>query len=441
MAKKSFTKKILVPGVYYPETPTGPKMVELSRARIGRIVANTQRLMGDGLRVPGPFRHDARAIPVRLSADLQDVDSYNNSGWWSDFWQDDDGALCGRLEVERPDAQERIGTSVTEVSPTIHALWRDGTSGKSYEDVLTHVALVTHPIATGQENFQPIEDREALVVSMSNMAFSERFAQALQVPVKPIPEHQPEPPKTVQKNISQATITDVIKALKAMQITLPDDTSPENFVERLLTAVLAIQGRADTGQGTTTTPPTGAKTEDAGAVAMSHTLTITNPFTKAPIELTFDTVEQFAAFVDNKGPEQYSHLAQENTALKASLQQTAFRSYVSRIESLIKAGRITKRYAEEQLRPFLKIEQFSLGGDGQFTQPALDAILTALETAPRLDLFQHADQTLAFGAPPQGAKVHDAPLFDVPETVSDSQQWTDEDDKTWKEVYAGHHGP
>lgn len=475
MARKFYTKRIISPGMYLPRDEQGdPKPVNVTRERLKKSVDTFGKMRIAGMLIPAPFRHSPRAVPIsvgtsvftpgpdgkqlNLPADIKDDDAYNNGGYWDHVWQDkNDGALWGRVFSDREEAQERIATTVQECSPTLFTKWTDG-KNRDWDEAMTHIALVTHPVEASQDNFkeEPMPEG-SLSIAMSMLAFSENFSELVggrankpPTPGQAVPPADPPGPTT--KNASNASVADVIKALATMNpgITLPEDTTAENFAERLLVAILAIQNRegANDDEGTTTTPPNGAKTETAGAITMSKFVEIPNPFDDkaAPVKIEFSNVEQFNTFATNPTVQNFSALAAENASLKTSLLDDAVKSVNGRIRALSAKGQLTKDYYEKHLRPLLTDSaSFSLI-NGSYVHPTVDAILSALESAPPNPLLRNSSDLnlpASFSqGPPKGAVVLETDsLFKTeagPGADNGSAEYTDADKKLYDELYAPH---
>jgi hypothetical protein len=146
MAK--FKKVVINPGKYV--SPDGE--IDVTPQDIQHWAKTLKEMKKSGLQIPCPWGH-------------QDLDpnkkeyftSKFNSGYIEDFICDDKDNLIAILDIPREEDASRIGKTVREVSPQIEQEWRDG-SGKVWKNVITHLALVTHPVVSGQENFERIDE-------------------------------------------------------------------------------------------------------------------------------------------------------------------------------------------------------------------------------------------------------------------------------------------
>jgi hypothetical protein len=266
----TFKKKILTPGTYRIKGQDH----QLTTERFRKWVSNFRKLKKAGYDTPSPFYHDKNAKPVRLGAGKKDVDSYNNGGWWNRLWvAKKDGARWGELDVQDDaKAQKIIKGEIKEVSPAISPTFE--TSEGDFSDVVTHIAMVTQPVAGRQEPFEALsashqffarslaltsnqangepkldsesEEEDATEGSWSFVMAQEKPASkgAVVMPKKPTPEQDQamEVPEA-----ATAGVEDALKILNDLGLVLPKDTDEKNFIERLITAACAIRGKG-TGQ-------------------------------------------------------------------------------------------------------------------------------------------------------------------------------------------------
>lgn len=358
-----FLKQILRPGKYLVSTLDGQRKEEtFSRDRIKRIAATAAKMMEDAdpakrLSIPAPWRHD-KSAPFSSREKLR-LGAKSNAGYWEKIYQDVDGSLVGVFDCPIATDAEKVGKTVREVSPLIKPKWKDGL-GREWADALLHVALVTNPIQPGQSNFKPLApeavsaEKDEYAVAMSALIeldltgpededddetdmddLDEEQASALAAADDPQP---------VVKKATGATIADIIKILAKVGLRLPDDTTPENLVERIAVAGIAVgeqQAQDD--------PEEKLHEESPTPIAMGEDMPDTqdNPY----IQIASDAV---------KG------------------------RYATRITALLGSGRITPAYKKKTLDPLL--EGFQLSLDDESHEPnrgPLDDILDALEGLPQ----------------------------------------------------------
>ena len=293
-----------------------------------------------GLKIPAPWKHDAAALPFSSEG----ASSKDNAGFWKDIWEKD-GQLFGMLSVPREEDASRVGTSVVEVSPLVQN-WKDG-KGRSWDDSITHIALVTHPVVPGQDNFEPI-DSTSMALSISTLKMADEVA------TKPTAAPTPDEQKVVEPVTSEPTdkatgssLKDAVLALRQVGIDLPDDTDPANFIERLLTATRqkVMDKTEQANEGSTTMAPDNSREEPA------------------PVAMAIGDHPQ------GKG-------------LLAFAQTTLTKTYLDRIHSLVRSGRCNPTVAKDKLEPMLNGFQLSLSAEGIPKETPLDTILTTLEAQP-----------------------------------------------------------
>lgn len=308
-----------------------------------------QRMIDSGLRIPAPWKHykigpqPESQLTEQLTS--TDPDSRMNAGWWERLWQDEDGTLTGELNVPLEQDSERVGTTVTEVSPTIRD-WVDG-QGKEWPDSIYHIALVTHPVAQGQENFKRVpdevsvalslNDEPGLVVSLSDLKESTLSSEGVQMATEETPTSQ------TPVSASGAGIKEALAVLKKVGLVLPDDTTPENLLERIVIAGTAAAGVTEeeepTNQGTPKEQPT--------PIAMS----VGEP----------NVSDKLLSFATKQAKTEYER----------------------RIKALVDTGRIAPKSVTEKLNPLLEGFQLSLDEEtGEPNPTQLDTVLDVLEALP-----------------------------------------------------------
>jgi len=315
-----FVKQILKPGVYLASTPSGRKRrVRLTLDRLKRICETFQNMLKAGLNIPAPWGHDG-SIPVR-SADVVK----NNVGFWKKLWLDQKtGWLYGELEVPREEDASRVGTTVQEVSPFLAPEWRDG-QGNVWKDAILHIGLVAHPVVAGQENFQKAEE-SAMSLQMSGYLFADEGTE----------------------------LERALAILRGLGLPLPDDTTEENLLERILIAGEALLKKKQDEEG---------EPEKETGEQKSPEKPQQEP---APVAM--------AAELEAAG--------QKIKVLEATASKLLGERYLSRIRQLVATGRCSPDYANKKLVPMAENLQFSLDEKGVPMSNPLDPILEALEAQP-----------------------------------------------------------
>jgi hypothetical protein len=411
--RKVYRKRIIRPGDYaVPDLDESGKVqydddgsiktkkVTIPTERIDSWLANHKKMTAKGLEIPGPFRHDPLAVPVRPKADKKDMDAYNNGGFWRKLWKDKAGALWGEFEVERKDVADRIGTSIKDVSLVAKDAWADG-DGDDYTDTLTHIALVTHPVAKdnsqGEGSFTEVTADPAIAMSIDGWENSDYVALSLSDLQLANDDGTNRKSKSnsvgdgmAEMNASALTVKDIISMLQDLDqpLRLPDDTSADNFLERLGTVLIAIQaskeGEGDE-EGESIREPNKKSKEQPGPVAMSKELSLaldllsksgqTNPATgKAWTEADLKAKDNPTVTVKMSIEDQ----AAVNLARKALR-----KDYENKVSRLVNEGKITPQFAKKELAPKLENLQFAFDDAGNQIDTPFDTLLKAIDQLPK----------------------------------------------------------
>ncbi len=139
-----------------------------------------------------------------------------------------------------PSATEKVESNAVYVSPVIFPSWKDG-SGQTYTDVITHMDLVNHPVDHSQGPAQPIA--QPALMSCIRMGTDTK-------PYKMSDDESPEMPESMESigedseesEGSQSMLPSVLTALASFGLVLPEDTTEDNFVDRIYTAAIAAAG-------------------------------------------------------------------------------------------------------------------------------------------------------------------------------------------------------
>jgi len=355
---KTFKKDVIKPGPYWPKDKNGePYRVDVPLGRIEHWVSETKRLLKNGNRVPMPYVHTNDAVPW-LEKDPQ-PGSFNNGGYLKDLRVKEDGTLEIELEAGTEEDAERIGNSVKDVSFRSRDEWTDG-HGNKYKDVFTHVALVNHPIVTGQKNFVPTD---GLVLSME-MALHGGAS------VSSDSSHLGNPDEASSGN----KLDSLLELLAEHGFQLPENTDETNFTDRLWTALTAVKSFKEQSEGDAERldePPQGAKRQQPAPLAMAtdqelqfavETLSAgtENPSTKAP--WTVDELKAAHAAKEASKPK-IEFTAEQNAQL-AAIQYQAKLPLVQRIRDLMAKHIVSPEKAEAELMPLVKTTEL------QFSQEA-----------------------------------------------------------------------
>lgn len=253
MAK--FKKAILHAGRTY-HSPDGD--VKVTPERLKRWEANHKRLTAANYAAPTAWDHAADlagASPVKLSRKGELPSAEKTVGKLAGFKVAKDGSHAEiLLDITDPIAKGRVERNEVFVSPIIMDRWQDGAKNV-YEDVITHVDLVTWPVDNSQKPFVPVEPGTiacGIRMGLTRMAFpddveddGEESDTETESPADP--PAKPENPD-LPKSDEPDQISEAIRAhLEQLKISLPStwtmtsDNAGEILLTGLKTAVLAQQ--------------------------------------------------------------------------------------------------------------------------------------------------------------------------------------------------------
>lgn len=246
-------KTLLTPGTY--KAPAGSTTI--TPDRIAGWVDKFRALKADGIEFPVPWGHFRQAAPDHK----QFLSSRFNAGYVQDMLVGPDGQLdvvldCPGLReadgklvgtATMPDGST-VETAIKEVSAGIWDAWTDG-RGRKHDDLICHVALTTMPVVAGTGDFVGLSSEPAAQVTYlsTEAAMKDEKDDDLAEDIEAVSkagEGDPEPdvdsllnPATPEANPAAERLTRVLGMLAEGGMSLPPDTTPDNFLERLETAV------------------------------------------------------------------------------------------------------------------------------------------------------------------------------------------------------------
>jgi hypothetical protein len=254
--------------------------------------------------------------------------------------------------------------------------------GKKWENAIWHIALPTHPIEPGQENFKPLPD-DYEVVMMSQRVMS-------------------------------VDVGKLLTALVKCGISLPSDTTPDNLLDRLYVAVTQKSEGSDSGG--LNNKPSGSKVEtypimmsslsqqQVDAILASN---VVNPSTGKPF-----TRECFA---DN-GEISELEKSKKSIVLMSNMLNKSFKErYSDRVKALVSSGRVTEDYAKASLYPMIEklnvseAIQMGLNEDGSLPTNAVEVTISALEALPVSNPSQDHSDNLWMSQKPSGSSSQPNP--------------------------------
>lgn len=402
---RKFRKLVLAPGRY----PVGKdKYEEFDSTRLRKLADAGNKFIGTGAKIPVPFAHvdDSGELvsPVNISqgGGLKDAFSGQPIGWRADLnagfvesfeygtVEDEDGqsyeGLISVMEIEA-DSADKFGTSIREASIGIHADKEDK-FGNRYEELPIHVAACINPVDTVQPNYQAVELFSSSVLLFNTSEPKEKMdfdTDDTDDQAKPKNPLLPEDPQTAPGQ--DQMLAHVVEALQQCGIHLPEDTTEENFLERLS---LVIKQKIATDSAS-------SAEEDE------------DPLTKTP---KGSTPSGAPVAMNTTSPESKSDSKAEKyaTLLLSNFLATKRETVKERIANLIKRGRITQKYAESDLLPQVKTITLSsttledLTDEGDLPPTEVERLIDALEKSAGEDLTK----------PNEDSKTPDGKLAEPP---------------------------
>jgi hypothetical protein len=353
-----FRKTIVKPSVYRVNTKEGKQIRAVSSEFLKEVCENTQEMMKAGIKIPAPYAHkDENGVypgPV-LEHDGKEVDAKTleptvwssdfNAGFWDEF-NLDNSSIAGVLGTPNED----IGETIKDTSIYVDPEFTDGL-GRTWKNVIRHVALVTNPVEPGQDNFTKIAEGE------HTLAMS--FSMADEVGTVGGSSEEKSAESTKAPSNSGGEISAIVKLMvDKFGIEFPGDTSDSNFLDRLLTVLTSIPNEEEGDEGFTGKPK-GSQTESS-------------PVIMANENKTEDTNLEKAELLEARANKL---LAGYMTQVKAN--------FTDRINALIKKGKIGKDYAEKKLFPAVEglvMSLEDLDAEGNIKETPLQMSLDMLDS-------------------------------------------------------------
>lgn len=204
------------------------------------------------------------------------------------------------------------------------------------------------------------------------------------------------PLESDQENKTEATgqsVSNLLKLLSdVLDFTLPVDTTGENFIERSITALTAIQGSKEEApeDGTIREQPRSGK-EQPGPVTMTKELEftldllnkggVTNPSTSKPY------TESEIAELSNEDDSQIVQMSEADQATVSWAKNQMLTSYKQRIEMCVKQGKVPAKQANElwagmEAQANLGTLTFAFDTEGKPQHTHFDYVIEAWENMP-----------------------------------------------------------
>jgi hypothetical protein len=326
-----------------------------------------------GLKVPMYWGHQDR---VELSTPKRRLPN-ECVGHLDDLQLSSDGkSLEITVDVPRKEDADKVRHNLAELSPVVFRRWKDG-DGKVYENCITGVDLVQHPVDHRQTDFT-----EVLSCSIRmGLDMGKPIVYRLADDDEPPSDEAPPEESSDDEEIPDEPVGDdgsrlkkVTESLARMNVVLSDDTNEENFLEHLENALLTVEAMANGSE----------MTSDEG-------LEQANP-------------EQFASFSLQSSREK-KYLDKQHRSLIAT-----------RLTSVLHQGQCTP--AEYKVRePQLKSIRLSLDDEGDSVPSPLETWVASREAVPRG----------TFWDPDKRTRMSALDLAPQPKGLSEGMPVTDED--------------
>ena len=264
-----FRKAILKPGRYH--SPDG--VVDVTPARLRHWEKQFRQMSKARQVVPIDWDHaesQSDLQPLTMDAYERRRSAQNTIGHLADFRVNADGTAAEiTLDLRTDKAVEAASKNTVYVSPVLFPEWKDG-AGNTYQDCITHVDMVNHPVDHSQTPFVPVEPQTiacALRMSLSPRPY--RFSGDPKMADEKDDEKKPFPPKddaddapaddappidappddsaieeaAAAEKANNGRLVDVLSALAKMSIILPQDTDASNLLDRLYTGLLTAAAK------------------------------------------------------------------------------------------------------------------------------------------------------------------------------------------------------
>lgn len=352
-----YVKEILTEGEYEVSTFSGSKKKVFTSDDLKKISNTASKMLKAGIKIPAPFKHLQEGVFVTPVEEVtESVDPVKNAGFWEKIYvrKNEHGTMSLYGVIDAPGKEDDPDSPAYKVSRTVKDTsigllpgFKDG-KGRAWGDhAVAHIALPVDPIEPDQTNFLPLPDSE--IEDYEVIAMSRKMIG----------------------NVSQ-----VLTLLKDRGISLPADTTNENFLDRLLVALMQDQKTSNSSLGQ---KPSNGKVESYPIM-----MSLTKKQVEAILAANLQNPETGASFTAEDLKEVPSDVEQYKKAAEMmSVQLNAIyqERYKDRIAALVSSGRVNQNYAETNLLPLVNSIQMSFK-NGKADENHLDLTLKALEALP-----------------------------------------------------------
>lgn len=339
MAKK-YKQLTLKPGRYHVGDG---KFIDLDAAKLKSYVDGTKAMLTAGLHVPMILEHAEPGSADGSPRDARAAKVKHGAGWLNDIAQGADGSMTLVVEPTDADAAKKIADgSIRFTSPELRNTYTDG-KGRTFENVISHVALTHRPRNPDQTKFEPLPDEPvaalqfslADIVQMSDEKDEDERNAPSESAEADTTQTDPENPDMPKDEAADGAMMEAIMAhLEMFGVSLPSDTTDENFKLLLLTALKTAKKSKDLADSEK------ADKEDDDARAVEET---------PPMQFSLADVEA-GAVIENKA---LSRLIRHECTSLGKL-----------LDAGVSAGRISPAM-RDQLVSATRTVQFSAEGDEQ----------------------------------------------------------------------------
>lgn len=245
----TFEKDVLRVGTVHK----GGKRYDFDRNRLERYARNVNELTREGLRIPLVLEHSDPADSSGKEGPQKPRDKAakavkNGAGWITGARVDEAGLLKLKVDVtDKAVAQKLADGSIKFVSPDLRSQWTSPLSGKVYKDVIYNAALTHHPVGANQGDF--VQLGEVLQLSLADYGDEEsESAESGEAPPDPVDnteESDPDLPSEEGDSEAETKLKLCLAWLDKLDIPMQSDTTPDNFIDRLTTALMAVSATRD----------------------------------------------------------------------------------------------------------------------------------------------------------------------------------------------------
>ncbi len=374
-----FRKDILKIGRY--TAPEGELFV--TSEKMNHWVKSSRDMKKAGLKIPVPWGHTDRAKPKTLE-EREYWESKYNAGFLDSLEVNGD-TLSAIIDVPLTADAERVGTIVQEVSPQIEMHWRDGT-GRTWDNVITHLALVTQPVVPNQSNFVPYTDDPI-------QPGTARFSLKNYITPNTVGDD-----KKMAEEKKKVDNKSLLEALSAVGLELPSDAESaddDKFKDMLLSAALTLKAALDKYESEHAEPaqtPEGAEgsLSDDDYKALEEELSkMEKPEDKQ--DMAAKPQETAPAALPEKEEPVTMTMRNKVNYLEKELEESHRSNLIRDIDNLLVTGRITPTMAEG-LKNQVKLYKLSLRDDGTREESIVQNQVAMLQLLPEHACWVNTDK-------------------------------------------------